>query len=162
MNSHTLRKTNFAYTPSEKDQYYDDVMRQERELRENPANVSEELFTFDLPPNLRAADLKIEGDYALQTAEREQRASRAEYYARESDRSKAADQEAAQRESSQTDPLNHKTADGKAGVKNLEDDQSAPGKLPPGTIQGCASRQRPMNRIRDLVNRPSAAASSQP
>lgn len=141
LNSHTLRKTNFPYTPSEKDQYYDDVMRQERELREDPANLSDELLSFDLPLNLRAADLKLEGDYSEQTAEKEWRARRAQAEARRSAESEAADKKA-QQESSQTDPSNDKTADGKAGAKHLEDGKSAPGKLPPGSIHGCATRDR--------------------
>ena len=138
LNSHTLRKTNFPYTPSEKDQYYDDVMRQERELREDPANLSDELLSFDLPLNLRAADLKLDGhsEYTRKRMASPQSASRGE----EIGQSEAADKKAQQ--SPQTDPSTIRPPMARLELKHLEDGKSAPGKLPPGSIHGCATRDR--------------------
>jgi hypothetical protein len=108
MNSHTPRRTHFPYTPTAKDEYYDDVMRQARELREDPSRVGEENFAVDLPPDVTGAISALEGDgeeFLLKPKRKSEKTS--------------------------------------------DDD------LPPGTIQGCASRQRRGNWNRDLVNRPS-------
>jgi hypothetical protein len=63
MNSHTQRRAHFPYTPTAKDEYYDDIMRQERELREHPEQVGNEMFSTDLPKNLSSAIDSLEGDW---------------------------------------------------------------------------------------------------
>ncbi|MGH9642109.1 MAG: hypothetical protein ACRD3Q_06750, partial [Terriglobales bacterium] len=70
MNSHSLQQTMYPYTPSDKDVFYDDVMRQQREMREHPENLVEATFSPDLPPNLAKAEEEIEGDYRLQQEEK--------------------------------------------------------------------------------------------
>lgn len=65
MNSHSLRRAHFPYTPTAKDEHYDDVMRQARELKEKPAEVGNELFSTDLPRKISDAINSLDGDWAV-------------------------------------------------------------------------------------------------
>lgn len=132
MNSHTDRRTLFPYTPTAKDEFYDDIMRQERELHEHPEDAGKELFSTDLPRNLSATIESLDGNWKELHQERlEAEAAKAPV--------KAPDQ-----------------------APDQVPDQVPDNDLPPGTIQGCAARQRHVTWLRNLVNTPSAEASSQP
>jgi hypothetical protein len=120
INSHTLRRAHFPYTPSARDEHYDDVMRQARELRENPSQLAEGTFAPGLPPTLNDAVKSLDGNW-----------------------------------SDRLSPEFRAKSENKAASK--PDD-----KLPPGTIQGCAPGHRRANGNGGIINKPSAAASSQP
>lgn len=72
MNSHSARRTHFSHPPTAKDEYYDDIMRQARVLREHPEQTGKEAFSADLPRDLESARNSLEGDWVTQGRERMQ------------------------------------------------------------------------------------------
>ncbi len=142
LNSHTTRRTHFPYTPTVQDEYYDDIMRQTRELREHPEEVGKETFDPDLPTDLSQTMNSLEGDWVQRGLER----LKAEEKKVEDKR--AEEKEAEAKESAKKD--------------SSPDDEPSSGKLPPGSIHGCASVKHRANGSRGLPKTPSAAASSRP
>ena len=110
------RLAQLPYTHTAKDEYYDDIMRQARELHDDPSQLAQETFAVDLPPNVSKAINALEGDWRDQPSRKP-----------------------------------------KTESKKASDD-----KLPPGTIHGYARGQHRANGNREPLNRPSAAALSQP
>lgn len=107
INSHTPIRAHFPYTPTVKDEYYDDIMRQARELREHPEGVADGTFSVDLPHDLERAVNALEGDWVMLGMKRFQEEGK------------------------------------KAAAQNAPaDDTPSDGKLPPGSIHGCADRRR--------------------
>ncbi len=156
INSHTLRRTHFPYTPTTKDEYYDDVMRQERELREQPENLANEMFSPDLPSNLRVAADAIEGDFFGQKVEKERQANYKKWMEKSNFN---AGNELPGSKPPETQASN-KPPESAPQEKKASADKSASGKLPPGTIHGCAAAPRRANGNGGPIRTPSGEASS--
>jgi hypothetical protein len=142
MNSHSQRMTTYPYTPSAKDMFYDDVMRQDREIREHPENLVQETFSVDLPRNLRDATAKLEGDYHMRQEEKAHR---------ERLRKKTAESLGTLDLTSENKPAESKDADNKPSESKPPAGKSSPDNLPPGTIHGCAGSPPRGNPIRRKI-----------
>ena len=141
INSHTLRRMHFPYTPTTKDEYYDDVMRQQREIRENPEDPSNALFSPDLPPNLEKAATAIEGDYHEQTMEKERQAKREEQSKNVWSNGKPSENMPPATQTPENMNTGNQPAENNRQGNSEKDKASADGPpptLPPGTIHGCA------------------------
>lgn len=142
MNSHSLRRTHFPYTPTAKDEFYDDVMRQQRELREHPEDHGDALFSPDLPPNLKDATMKLEGDYFLQTREEERLARQAEMMKNLLRKDKTPENKPPAQPSLGNKPAGNESSGNKPKESSANDKPSTerPSKLPAGTIHGCEEK----------------------
>lgn len=135
MNSHTAGLTHYGSAPTGKDEYFDDVMRQAREMKEHPEKIMDETYAPDLPSSLEKAVMAIEGDtvgreFSHRVEERTRRGG-------EEDRARAA----AQEKNAGTQSADVTATRDADAAEKVEPEKPAAGKLPPGTIQGCAERR---------------------
>jgi len=144
MNSHTLRTSHLPHTPTAVDVFYDDVMRQQREIREHPENFVEGLMAPHLPHNAYEAKKKLEGDHHLQMEEKKRLARHAQRMKDFWSSNKSADNKPPATQTAEDNSTANKPSEKKPHEGATKDKAAAerpPSKLPPGTIHGCAEEK---------------------